>query len=110
MILTNDPTSPSKMSMDCVIEDYANIGALSVVLPGVRIGTRALVAAQACVGKGVLGDMVVAAVPARVLGKTSTIKLRDGFGRSAYPWTQHFTRGFLAEIANDCGSDCEEQA
>jgi hypothetical protein len=28
------------------------------------------------------------------LCETSKIKLRDGSGKSAYPWTQHFNRGY----------------
>jgi acetyltransferase-like isoleucine patch superfamily enzyme len=98
VVLTNDPTPPSDVLMGCIIEDYASIGASAVVLPGVRVGKHGLVAAQACVTKDVLPGILVAGVPARILGKASSIKLRDGSERPAYPWTNHFTRGFPDEI------------
>lgn len=101
VVLTNDPTPPSNVLMGCTIEDYASISAASVVLPGVTVGHHSLVAAQACVTKNVPPNMVVAGVPARVVGNTSTIKLRDGSGRSAYPWTSHFTRGYPASATAD---------
>lgn len=98
VILTNDPTPPSNVLIGCTIEDYASIAAVSVVLPGVTVGHHSLVAAQACVTKDVPPHSVVAGLPARVIGKTSSIELRDGSGASAYPWTQHFTRGYPASV------------
>jgi acyl-[acyl carrier protein]--UDP-N-acetylglucosamine O-acyltransferase len=98
VILTNDPTPPSDVLMGCTVEDYASISAASVVLPGVRVGRHTLVAAQACVTKDVPPHMVVAGIPAHVVGNTNTIQLRDGTGRAAYPWTKHFTRGYPDSI------------
>ncbi len=98
VVLTNDPTPPSNVLMGCTIEDYASIAAAAVVLPGVTVGHHSLVAAQACVTKNVSPNMVVAGVPARVVGKASDIKLRDGSGEPAYPWTLHFTRGYPKSI------------
>lgn len=94
VVLTNDPTPPSNVMLGCVIEDYASISASVTVLPGVVVGEHSLVAAQACVTKNVPPYMVVAGVPAKIIGSTNNIKLRDGSGQSAYPWTQHFTRGY----------------
>ena len=98
VVLTNDPTPPSNVLLGCTIEDYASIAAAAVVLPGMIIGHHSLVAAQACVTKNVPPNMVVAGVPARVVGEAATIKLRDGSNRSAYPWTHHFTRGYPASV------------
>ena len=98
VVLTNDPTPPSDVLAGCVIEDYASISAAAVILPGVKVGRHSLVAAQACVTKDVPPGMVVAGVPARVLGTANSIKLRDGSGRAAYPWTAHFIRGFPENI------------
>jgi serine acetyltransferase len=84
--------------MGCTIEDYASIAAASVVLPGVTVGHHSLVAAHACVTKNVPPNMVVAGVPARVVSDAQSIKLRDGSGRPAYPWTQHFIRGYPASV------------
>jgi acetyltransferase-like isoleucine patch superfamily enzyme/capsular polysaccharide biosynthesis protein len=94
VVLTNDPTPPSDNLIGCTLEDFASIAAASVVLPGVTVGHHALVAAKACVTKDVPPHKVVAGVPARVVGDTKDIKLRDGSGEPAYPWTRHFTRGY----------------
>lgn len=98
VILTNDPTPPSNVLLGCTIEDFASIAAAAVVMPGVVVGHHSLVAAQACVTKDVPAHMVVAGVPAKVMGEANKIKLRDGSARSAYPWTEHFTRGYPASI------------
>ncbi|RLI12014.1 N-acetyltransferase [Candidatus Bathyarchaeota archaeon] len=51
-----------------VVEDGAVIGAGAIVLPGITIGERAVVAAGAVVTKDVPGGVVVAGVPARPVG------------------------------------------
>ena len=99
VVLTNDPTPPSTCLLGCEIGDYSAIATMSVILPGVKVGKHCLVGAHACVGKDVPDGMIAAGVPAKTLGPTSNIKLRDGSGISAYPWTQHFTRGYPTEIA-----------
>jgi acetyltransferase-like isoleucine patch superfamily enzyme len=98
VVLTNDPTPPSEVLIGCTIEDYACLAAACLVLPGIKVGKHALVAAKACVTNDVPPYMVVAGIPARVVGETRNIKLRDGTDRSAYPWTNHFTRGYPQEI------------
>lgn len=104
-ILTNDPTPPSETLLGCVIEDYACIATLAVILPGVNVGKHALVAAHACVSKDVPQNMVVAGVPARIIGETKSIKLRDGSDRAAYPWVKHFHRGYPESVINNWMSD-----
>lgn len=101
VVLTNDPTPPSNVLIGCTIQDYASVAAASVVLPGVIVGHHSLVAAQSCVTKSVPPNMVVAGVPARIVGKAGDIKLRDGSERAAYPWTRHFRRGFPDEITKE---------
>lgn len=100
VVLTNDPTPPSNVLIGCTIEDYASVSAASVVLPGVTVGHHSLVAAHACVTKDVSPNKVVLGVPARVVGDASAIKLCDGSGRAAYPWTEHFTRGYPDSITS----------
>jgi acetyltransferase-like isoleucine patch superfamily enzyme len=109
VVLTNDPTPPSNVLMGCTIKDYASIAAAAVILPGVIVGRHSLVAAQACVSKNVPPYMMVAGVPARVIGNARDIKLRDGSGRPAYPWTQHFTRGYPTSITEKWLSNDGEQ-
>lgn len=98
VVLTNDPHPPSQVQLGCTIEDYAAIATMSVVLPGVTVGTRALVGAHSSVSHDVAPGRVVAGSPARDLGEASRITLRDGTGRPAYPWTTHFSRGYPASV------------
>lgn len=98
VVLTNDPHPPSNVCIGCEIEAYAVVATMSVVLPGVKIGEGALVAAHSSVSKDVLAHTVVGGSPAKFLCETSKIKLRDGSGLSAYPWTQHFTRGYPEDV------------
>jgi acetyltransferase-like isoleucine patch superfamily enzyme len=100
VVLTNDPTPPSNVLWGCTIDDYASISAAAVILPGVKIGSHALVAAHACVTKDLPEKMVAAGIPAKILGMASSIKLRDGTDRDAYPWTGHFRRGFPRHIVD----------
>ena len=97
-ILTNDPTPPSDDWVGCSIEDFATISARSTILPGVRVGKHALVAAHACVTKDVPAYRVVGGIPAKVLGKTSAVKRRAAGDESAYPWPRHFTRGYPQDV------------
>lgn len=109
VVLTNDPTPPSTVEIGCTIEDYASIAAASVVLPGVIVGQHALVAAQACVTKNVPPGKIVAGVPARVVGEAKCLRLRDGTGRPAYPWTRHFTRGYPPSVTANWTVDSGEE-
>lgn len=99
VVLTNDPHPPSDTCIGCEIGDYAAIAAMAVILPGVKVGEHSLVAANSSVGKDVAPHTVVGGVPAKFICDTSHIKLRDGSGRSAYPWTNHFKRGYPEDIA-----------
>jgi acetyltransferase-like isoleucine patch superfamily enzyme len=98
VVLTNDPTPPSNDLIGCVIEDYASISAMAVILPGVTVGRSSLVAAHACVSKDVPPSTVVVGVPARVVGETRLVMRRDGSGKPAYPWTSHFHRGYPDDV------------
>ncbi|MBK6614427.1 acyltransferase [Ottowia sp.] len=98
VVFTNDPHPPSNLCMGSEIGDYAAIATMAVILPGVKVGTHALVAAHSCVGKDVEPHTVVGGVPARFLCPTSKIKLRDGTGNAAYPWPRQFTRGYPDQV------------
>ena len=100
VVLTNDPTPPSNVLIGSTIEDFASIAAASTVMPGVVIGHHAFIAAHACVTKDIPPFKYAAGVPARVVGNASSIKLRDGSERPAYPWTNHFTRGYPQAITH----------
>jgi len=67
----NDPLFPEVLAPVC-IGDYAWLGSRALVLPGVRIGDGAVVAAGAVVTKDVEPYAVVAGVPARAIGTRSS--------------------------------------
>jgi acetyltransferase-like isoleucine patch superfamily enzyme len=94
VVLTNDPHPPSNVMSGVIVEDYAAIATMSVVLPGVSIGSGALIGAHSLVTHRVPADTVVVGVPARPAGNTAEIMLKDGSGRPAYPWRRHFHRGY----------------
>lgn len=94
VILTNDPTPPSETMLGCDVGDFAVISAGALLLPGVRVGTHAVVAAKACVRDNVAAGMLVAGVPARVIGLACQVRLREPLDGPAYPWTTHFRRGY----------------
>jgi acetyltransferase-like isoleucine patch superfamily enzyme len=98
VVFTNDPHPPSEVCVGAEIGDFASIATMSVILPGVKVGEHSLVAAHSCVGKNVEPHTIVGGTPAKVLGSTSKIKLRDGTERNAYPWTTHFHRGYPADV------------
>lgn len=97
--LTNDPHPPSDLSdRGVILEDFSVVCANATVLPGIRVGMGAVVAAMSLVTRDVPAEMLVAGVPAKVRGPVSEVLLRDGSGRPAYPWTSHFTRGYPPEV------------
>jgi len=55
-----------------VVEDYAKIYAGATIMPGVTIGSQAIVAAGAMVNQNVPPNMVVAGAPARIIRERKT--------------------------------------
>ncbi len=101
-VFTNDPHPPSDIATaGVVVEDYAVITTMVTVAPGIRIGARSLVAASSMVTRDVPPDTIVRGSPARPVGPTSGVLLRDGSKRSAYPWTTHFHRGYPRDIIDE---------
>jgi acetyltransferase-like isoleucine patch superfamily enzyme len=97
-VLTNDPHPPSEVRLGVVVEDYAIIATMCCILPGIRIGTRSFVGAGSIVNRDVEPDTLVVGNPARKVGPTSQLKLRDGSGLPAYPWTERFHRGYPKDV------------
>lgn len=99
VVLTNDPHPPSDVRLGVTLHDYAAVATMSVILPGVHVGTGALVGAHSSVNRDVDAHTVVAGVPAKRICGTDQILLKDGSGRRAYPWQSHFRRGYPDEVA-----------
>jgi len=64
------------------IEDYVFVGPRAIILPGVKIGKGAVVAAGAVVTKEVAPFKIVAGVPAKEIGERKNKELRYRLGRS----------------------------
>ena len=108
VVLTNDPHPPSNVSRGVRIEDYAAIATMSVVMPGVVVGSGALVGAHSSVNRDVSSDTVVAGSPAKFICNAKDIKLKDGSGRDAYPWRNHFWRGYPEHIVTKWLNDVQD--
>lgn len=98
VVFTNDPHPPAEVMLGVRVKSFAAIATMSTILPGVTIGEGALVGACSSVTKDVGDHRIAVGNPARDRGETSSIKLRDGSGRSAYPWKHRFHRGYPEDI------------
>lgn len=67
-----------------IIEDYVFIGPRAIILPGVRLGKGAVVAAGAVVTKDVAAYEIVGGVPANVIGIRKEKDLHYRLGRAAW--------------------------
>ncbi len=59
------------------VKSHASIGSNATILPGADIGAHALIAAGAVVVEPVADYAIVAGNPARVIGDTREVKLKD---------------------------------
>lgn len=64
------------------IEDYVFIGPRAIILPGVKIGKGAIIAAGAVVTKDVADFAIVGGVPAKVIGERKNKDLYYKLGRA----------------------------
>ena len=64
------------------IDDYVFIGARAIILPGVKIGRGAVVAAGAVVTKDVPPKIMVGGVPAKKIGERKVKELNYRLGRA----------------------------
>ena len=101
VVLTNDPRPPSNDLHGVKVEDFVVIAATSVILPGTIIARGCLVGAHSCLGGKTKEDTIYIGSPAKEIGPTSKLKLKDGTLRTAYPWRKHFTRGYPESIVNE---------
>lgn len=92
VVLTNDPHPPSNHLMGVTIEPYAVIATMSVVLPGVRVGSHSLVGACSLVRRNVDAEDVVTGNPAQRVCSIHDVKSKAD-GTKVYPWPENFSRG-----------------
>jgi len=79
----NDPYFLAK-NAPVVIEDYVFIGPRAIILPGVKVGKGAIVAASAVVTKDVPPFSVVGGVPAKIIGERKNKNLSYRLGRAMW--------------------------
>jgi UDP-3-O-[3-hydroxymyristoyl] glucosamine N-acyltransferase len=108
VVLTNDPHPPSNVVQGVTLKDYSVIATMSVILPGVTIAKGCLIGAGSVVGQNTQDDMLYSGNPAKKIGLAARIRLKDGTRKPAYPWTNHFHRGYPEEIVNKWVDDFTE--
>ncbi|MBQ4680462.1 MULTISPECIES: acyltransferase [Aeromonas] len=98
VVLTNDPHPPSNVMQGVTVSDYAVIATMSVILPGAYIAEGCLIGAHSSLSGITEADTIYAGAPAKAVGATSKLKLKDGSRKPAYPWRAHFTRGYPEDV------------
>ena len=92
---TNDPYPPSQFLEGIVVEDLAVVTTNATLLPGVRIGFGAFVAAGSVVKHSVDPCMCVEGNPAKVFSRLDRfVSFKYGV---SYPWPKHFRQGYPEE-------------
>jgi acetyltransferase-like isoleucine patch superfamily enzyme len=90
VVFTDDPHPMCPRYLDCVlgatVEDDVSIGGGAVILPGIRIGARSLVAAGSVVTRDVEPDSVVAGNPARRVKAVGELACFKGYFSRPYVW------------------------
>lgn len=71
----------SPVNAPVVIEDYVFVGPRAMIMPGVKVGKGAIIAAAAVVTKDVPAYAIVAGVPAKVIGERKLKELHYKLGR-----------------------------
>jgi acetyltransferase-like isoleucine patch superfamily enzyme len=96
VVFTDDPHPACPRYLDCVrgaiVEDLVSIGGGSTILPGVRIGARALIGAGSVVTRDVEPGMVVAGNPARPRRRVEELVCFKGYFSRPYAWREEAER------------------
>lgn len=92
VVLTNDPTPPSRTLFGATVGDFSQIAVFSVLLPGVKVGRHCLIGAGSVVGRDVEDYQLVLGSPAKSVKKVTEIVSRET-GEAHYPWPNRFDRG-----------------
>jgi len=92
VVFTDDPHPPCPRYLECGggawVAHGAKIGANCTILPGVLIGTGAIVGAGSVVTKAVREGTVVAGNPAKMIGYVEELECRKGYFTRPYEWEE----------------------
>lgn len=86
---------PHRGCIEVMDNVFCGIG--SVIMPGVRIGENAIIAAGALVNKDVAAGTIVGGVPAKIIGYTDNLTLKRREESKIYTEEQCFNDDFLWE-------------
>lgn len=101
VVLTNDPHPPSNVMQGVTVCDFAVIATMTTILPGACIAEGCLIGAHSSISGKTEKDTIYSGNPAKLIGATSKLKLKDGTRQPAYPWRKHFTRGYPESVVNE---------
>ena len=87
VVITDDRYPPMGDLKGATIRKYAQIGAGSLLYPGVEIGENAIIGANTMVKRDVKPERVISGIPGRDICSIRDIK--DEHGNTIYPWKDH---------------------
>ena len=93
VVLTNDPHPPSDHCLGVSVEAFAVVGAHSILLPGITLGTESVIAAGSVVGSDIAAGQLAGGRPAKLLCAARIVRDKLNPARKAYPWQPVFSRG-----------------
>lgn len=100
-LFTNDPNPPSEQLIGVTIGDFVVSAVKATFLPGVTVGSHSLVTAHTLVKSDFEEYSIIDGNPARRLGDVRNLRLRNDSRKPAFPWTDHFRRGYPDGIFDD---------
>ena len=92
VVFTNDPHPPSNQLIGSNVKDFSQIGAGSVILPGIIIGKHSFIGANSLVNKNVDDFELHSGNPAVKICKVYYVWSKEN-KRPHYPWPYNFDRG-----------------
>jgi acyl-[acyl carrier protein]--UDP-N-acetylglucosamine O-acyltransferase len=93
VVFTNDPHPPSEHCLGVVMDDYAVVGAHTIVMPGVTLGRECVIGGGSLVSQDIPPGMLAMGHPAKPRAKASMLRDRADPAKRAYPWMSNFNRG-----------------
>ena len=113
VVFTNDPLPPSNNLIGSTVNNFSQIAAGSIILPGISIGKHCLIGAKSLINKSVPDYEFHAGNPAVRIGKVNHIWSKE-VKRPHYPWPYNFDRnlpwsrmGFDEWVKTDEGKNYE---
>lgn len=92
VVFTNDPLPPSNTIIGSTVDNFSQIAAGSIILPGLSIGKHCLIGANSLITKNVRDFEFHAGNPAVKVGNVKHLWSKEN-KRPHYPWPYNFDRG-----------------